>query len=156
MTSFMLTATSAIFVMSMAGANVPFRESWQLAVAAVSPGNAKAPAAQSHGQKDGAGWIAQVAVAPASESPVPPDRVVSAPDAKAPSKPPTAESRQDAPDSLGSRAKDTRKQVATASKQAPSTVKRWEPPPSSTTDESWPPLPPADEPRYSLGASDLR
>ncbi|MFZ1103381.1 MAG: DnaJ domain-containing protein [Hyphomicrobiaceae bacterium] len=157
MTSFMLTATSAIFLMSMAGANVPFRESWQLAIAAVSPGNAKAPAAQSHGQKDGAGWIAQVAVAPASDGPVPPpDRVVSAPDAKAPSKPPTAKSRQGAPDSPGSRAKDTRQHVATGPKQAPSAVKRWEPPPSSTSDESWPSFPSADEPRYSLGASDLR
>jgi curved DNA-binding protein CbpA len=157
MTSFMLTAASAILVMSMAGANVPFRETWQLAVAVVAPDKAPTPAAQSDGRKDGAGWTAQVAVAPASGSPVPPpDHAASTPDAKAPSKQPTTKSRQGAPDSPGSRAKDPRRQVATAAKQAPSTVKRAEPPPSSTAVESWPPFPPADEPRYGLGASDLR
>jgi curved DNA-binding protein CbpA len=157
MTSFLLTATSAILVMSMAGANVPLRETWQLAVAAVSPAEVKAPAPQKDGHKARAGWTAQVAVASATDSPAPPpDRVASAPDTKVPSKPPTAKSRQGAPDTPGSRAKDPREQVATASKQAPSAVKRPAPPLSSAPAESWPPLPPADEPRYSLGASDLR
>jgi hypothetical protein len=159
MTSFVLTAASAIFVMSMAGANVPFRETWQLAVKAVAPSKAKAPAVQSDGQEDGAGWTTQVAVAAASESPVPPpDRVLAAPPAaKAAPKPVTAKGRQGAPDSPDSRAKDMRQQVATASKQAPSAAKRWEPPSSSTSDESWPSFPRSDEqPRYSLGASDLR
>jgi DnaJ domain len=156
MTSFLLTATSAILLMSMAGANVPLRETWQLAVAAVSPAEVKAPVPQKDSHKDGAGWTAQVAVASTSDSPAPPDRVASAPDAKVPAKPPTANSRQGAPDTPGSGGKDTRQQVASASKQAPSAVKRPELPPSSTSEESWPPLPPADEPRYSLGASDLR
>ena len=67
MTSFMLTAASAIFVMSLAGANVPFRESWQMAVAALLPADAAAPSAD----KNGGGWSTQVAVAPGSDGPVP-------------------------------------------------------------------------------------
>jgi curved DNA-binding protein CbpA len=164
MTSFMLTAGSAILALSMAGADVPFRETWQLAVAAMSPADAKAPQAA----KDGGGWTARVAVAPASDSPVrPSDRAAS--DAKpqprantgirpvlASTKASTGKSQQDAPDASGSRAKDPRQQVATVSKKAPSTVKRPEPPPSSSPEDAWPPAPPSDEPRYSLGASDLR
>jgi curved DNA-binding protein CbpA len=162
MTSFVLTAASAILVMSMAGANVPFRETWQLAVAALSPANAKASAAQ----EDWAGWTTKVAVAPVSgssgDSPPAAGRAKPAPDAKAepsrrakvkgrpapaPSKAPVAKSRD-----IG----EPRQHFAIAPKQAPPMVKRPEPPPSSAPDGSWPPAPPADEPRYSLGASDLR
>jgi curved DNA-binding protein CbpA len=161
MTSFMLTAGSAILLLSMAGANVPLRETWQLALAVISPADAKAP----HAPKDG-GWSAQVAVAPDSPA-LPSDRAAS--DAKpqhraktgtrptvASTKASTAKGQQDAPDASGSRAKDPRQQVATASKQAPSAPKRPEPPPSSSPEGTWPPAPPSDGPRYSLGASDLR
>jgi curved DNA-binding protein CbpA len=162
MTSFMLTATSAVLLMGMAGANVPFRETWHAAVVAVAPAQAKAPA----DQNGGAGWTTEVAVAAGSN---PADRSASRAGAKAaPEAKPTQGFRAKvdarpvaapsntlvARSSPGAPAKDTRHQVAT-SKPAPSAVKR-PPPPSSAPDETWPPLPPADEPRYSLGASDLR
>jgi hypothetical protein len=170
MTSFVLTAASAIFVMSLAGANVPFRQTWQLAVAALAPASSQATAAQKGGQTD-AGWTTQVAVA--SESPAPPDRVDPAQNPKtepgrelkgdplplaAPHKPPAAKARQSWPDAPGNSAKGSRQQVATAPKQAPAAVKRPDPAPAYVTpEESWPPAPPpSDEPRYSLGASDLR
>jgi hypothetical protein len=166
MTSFMLTATSAILLMSMAGANVPFRETWHTAVAAVTPVKAKASA----DWPNGAGWTAEVVVAPGSGGSAPaPDGAKTAPDvkpaprfrAKVDGRPEVARSKAPVAKSTpGIPAKDARHQVAAASKTAPSAVKRPEwsplPPPSSAPEESWPPLPPADEPRYSLGASDLR
>jgi curved DNA-binding protein CbpA len=155
MTSFVLTTASAIFVMSMAGANVPLRESWQLALGALAPANAKAPAAQ----QDSTGWTAQVAVAPASDRAAISDRVNAAADVKAePGRVGKVEARPAATKTPGARGRETkepRQQVATAPKQAPATAKRPEPP-FSATEESWPPSPPTDSPRYSLGASDLR
>jgi hypothetical protein len=169
MTSFVLTAASAIFVMSLVGTNVPFRQTWQLAVSALAPANAKAPAAQKDGQTD-AGWTTQVAVA--SDSPAA-DRVEPAQATRrepgrepkadprplaATHTPPAAKARQSSPDAPGSAVKSPRQQVATAPKQALTAVQRPDPVPSYVTpEESWPPAPPpADEPRYSLGASDLR
>jgi curved DNA-binding protein CbpA len=160
MTSFALTTASAILVMSIAGANVPLRETWQLAVAALSPANAKASAAE----QGGAGWTTRVAVAPVPGSPsdnsAPADSAKPAPAAKpsrrakvnahpapAPSKVPVAKSRDTG---------EPLQHVATAPKHASPAGTRPEPPPSSAPDGSWPPSPPADEPRYSLGASDLR
>jgi hypothetical protein len=166
MTSFMLTAASAIFVMSLAGANVPFRESWQLAVAALSPTGASAPAAQNNASNTG--WSTQVAVAPPTDNPAPAsDRVATSPEAKplhraktdarpgpAPSKATAAKSRQGVADAS---TKEPRQQMATAPRQAPAAVRRAEPAPAFMPEASWPPAPPpADEPRYSLGASDLR
>lgn len=165
MTSFMLTAASAILVMSMAGANVPLRESWQLAVAAISTG-ANASAAESAGQKGSTGWSTHVAVAPDGAVPGY-DHAVSPHDAKPQhgakaadrsnvASPKPGKSHQGGPDAPGSRAKEPRHYAATGSKQAAPVVKRPDLPPSASSYESWPPQPPADEPRYSLGASDLR
>jgi curved DNA-binding protein CbpA len=172
MTSFVMTAASAIFVMSLAGANVPFRESWQLAIAALSPANATASA----GQTEDGGWTTQVAVAPDNSAPAPglgePERnATMAPKAQprasgsdtrtdarhVASRAPATRSSQAAPDSAGASAKGSRQQVATAPRPSPAPVKRPDPPLPTTPEESWPPpAPPADEPRYSLGASDLR
>jgi hypothetical protein len=156
MTSFMLTAVSAIFVMGLAGANVPFRETWRTAVAALSPTGVTAASAD----KDGGGWSTQVAVAPDSDGPASGAEAKPARRAKVETHPvavaPKAQAARSRPDIADARAKEARPQVAAASKSAPPAVKRPEPP-TFTPEEGWPPAPPpADEPRYSLGASDLR
>jgi curved DNA-binding protein CbpA len=164
MTSFVLTATSAILVMGMAGANVPFRDTWQAAVAAVTPIQAKAPADPT----GGTGWTTHVATAPgpgdssqpgADAANASPD-VKAAPATKAGGRPEAAPPKASAPKGApGTAAKNARHHVA-ASKPTPSAVKRPEPPwppVSSAPEETWPPpRPAADETRYGLGASDLR
>jgi curved DNA-binding protein CbpA len=164
MSSFVMTAASAIFVMSLAGADVPFRESWQLAVAALSPANATASA----GENGEGGWTTHVAVTPSSSAAAQPEHnVTMEPKAQprasgsntrtAASKAPAARSRQAAPDGAAGSAMGGRQHVATAPRPAPAPVKRPDPPLPTTPEESWPqPAPSADEPRYSLGASDLR
>jgi hypothetical protein len=168
MTSFVMTAASAVFLLSLAGANVPFRETWQLTVAILAPADATASAST----KPDAGWTTQVAVAPEDSLVASPNRgelepspkVTSGTESKAaarrmaaPSDAPMAKAHHAAPEAAGSPAKSSRQQVATARRQASSSaVKRADPPPSFAPEESWPPAPPSDEPRYGLGASDLR
>jgi curved DNA-binding protein CbpA len=166
--SFMLTATSALLVLGFAGANVPYRETWQLAVAAVSPSHAKASAAA---PSSDTGWTAQVVAAPVSASPAAvPSRAepgqsprrghgrrgkVDWRTAVAPSKAPVARSRDAAPDTSG---KEHRQQVAVAARPAPASAKRPVPAaqPAPAPQESWWSFPAAEEPRYGLGASGLQ
>jgi curved DNA-binding protein CbpA len=142
--SFMITTASALFVLGLAGANVPYRETWQLALSAIAPANAKAPAPSDS-------WTTQVAVTPASADPdKTPTRQASVNRTKVDA-PSTASPYEPAPHA----AKEPRQHVAAAPKASP-TVKRPVAPAQPASEDSWwAPAPPQDQ-RYSLGASDLR
>lgn len=148
--SFMVTAASALLVLGLAGAHIPYRATWQVAVAAMSQTQPPPTAAA---QQGGTGWTTQVTAARVRASPAAsPDPGSAANPAPPAATQPAAVRRPQI--ARGTTATQQRRQVATApSPASPPAIQ-----PARDAQENWWPWSNAaeEQPRYSLGASGLR